>query len=385
LDSCPEFLKPRLRLFLSADIVGSTALKQSPFALSKTEQRTSWFSKIQGFYFEADRAFKRAFAEHRQSADDDALVGPEPALWKTIGDEVLFVKVLTDHRQLVHTLRCWMVAVAAMRKFIKKDNSRLDVKCTGWLAGFPFRNSEVAVDASGSQDLKSGDWFLEGGRILNQIYEGKGGGRAIVDYIGPSIDIGFRLSQFSSARKFVISVEIAYILALANPGEMVKDPVFVVYYDGSHVLKGVLGGLRYPVFWLDLSPDDSLDRFEDAITEIQPAVRDRLREYCNKFFSDHASYTFPPFIYSATEQQIRTRPDWYDGDHATLVRNFEVESKGEQNTGNLEPGEAEAEAETASEKEDTQGEADVLEFLNELLKPRASKNEAEQDGGESTR
>jgi hypothetical protein len=345
--------------------VGSTALKQSPFAQSKTEQRASWFSKIQGFYFEAHRAFQKAFEEHRDSSTDEALVGPDPELWKTIGDEVLFVKEITDHRQLIHTLRCWMAAVETMRDFIKKGNSRLDVKCTAWLAGFPFRNSEVAVEAGPSlHSHESGDWFVESGKILNRIYDGEKGVEAIVDYIGPSIDIGFRLSQFSSSRKFIISIDVAYILAIANPGAMVKDRVFAVYYDGAHILKGVLGGLRYPVFWLDLSPADSIDRFEDNLTGIEPVDRDRLREYCNSFYSEYSSYTFSPFIVSKTEQQISEKPDWYENDHKILVGNFLVEKDEEQNTGLPESGEEEAGNESGDDIPDD----DLKKFENILSK-----------------
>jgi len=376
IDACPEFLKPRLRLFLSADIVGSTALKQSPFSKSKTEQRASWFSKIQGFYFEAHRAFRKEFQKLQSEAEEPALVGEEPKLWKTIGDEVLFVKTVDDHRQIIHTLRCWMHAVEATRAFIKKGNARLDIKCTAWLAGFPFRNSEVAVEAGISADsMGSGDWFLEGGKVLNKVYEGTAPKGVIVDYIGPSIDIGFRLSQFSSARKFIISVDIAYVLAIANPGDMTKDPVFTIHYDGSHALKGVLGGLRYPVFWLDLSPPEALERFEDGLTTLSPVSRDRLREYCNRFYTEHESYMFPPFIYSDSEQQIKRRPDWYDEDHAALVRNFEVEKTEEQNTGNPEPGELDAEQEAEKFPVSQEDEKRFMKIVEKVISPRPSEDD----------
>lgn len=359
---------------MSADIVGSTALKQSPFSASKAAQRATWFSKIQGFYFEADQAFRREFNSFKDKESDDSIVGPYPELWKTIGDEVVFVKVITDHRQVIQTLRCWMRAMESVRKFVKKDNTRLDVKCTSWLAGFPFRNSEVAVEIGKEiGNYGSGDGFVESGKLLNSIYAGEKNIDAIIDYIGPSIDIGFRLSQFSSSRKFVISVDVAYVLALANPGEMVKDPVFAVYFDGSHVLKGVLGGLRYPVFWLDLSPETGIERFEDGLTAIEPVDRDRLREYCNRFFSEYSSYTFPPFIVSDTEQPIKAKPHWYDDDHAALVRTFVLETTEEQSTGDPEPGELSAEAEG-------EGEAPVpdetfIQLLSDLM--RASKPDGE--------
>lgn len=359
---------------MSADIVGSTALKQSPFSASKTEQRATWFSKIQGFYFEADQAFRREFNGFRDTENDQNIVGPYPELWKTIGDEVVFVKVVTDHRQVIHTLRCWMRAMESVRKFVKKDNSRLDVKCTSWLAGFPFRNSEVAVEIGKEiGNYGSGDGFIESGKLLNRIYDGEEGIDAIIDYIGPSIDIGFRLSQFSSSRKFIVSVDVAYVLALANPGEMVKDPVFAIYFDGAHVLKGVLGGLRYPVFWLDLSPKNGIERFEDGLTSIEPVDRDRLREYCNQFYLEYSAYTFPPFIVSDSEQPLKAKPAWYDDDHAALVRTFVLETTEEQSTGEPEPGESLAEAEGEGDQSDT--DESFIKILQEILEETKPKDQ----------
>lgn len=365
LDKCPEFLKPRLRLFLSADIVGSTALKQSPFSTTKNDQRAVWFSKIQGFYFEADQAFRREFKTFSESDSDPDTVGEHPELWKTIGDEVVFVKLITDHRQVIHTLRCWMRAISSIREFVKKDNSRLDVKCTAWLAGFPFRNSEVAVEiGDDAGDYGSGDGFIESGKILNRKYNGERNVSALIDYIGPSIDIGFRLSQFCSSRKFVISVDVAYILALANPGELVKDPVFSIYYDESHVLKGVLGGLRYPIFWLDVSPNHAIERFEDELTKIAPVNRDRLGEYCNQFYTEFKAYMFPPFIVSESEQVARVRPDWYDSDHAALVRSFVVATSDDEVIEGADTAENAAGNETVSAPN---SDSKIDEFLTHLI------------------
>lgn len=256
-------------------------------------------------------------------ADADIDFGPLPVMWKTIGDEVLFVKEVTDHRQIIMAIRCWMTAVVEMRQFIKKDNPRLDVKCTAWLAGFPFRNSEVVVSNNpDDQDVTGGEWFVKTGKILNRLYAKGQEADVKIDYIGPSIDIGFRLGGFCSARKFVVSVDIAYVLSIANPGDETDDPVFKVYFDGPKPLKGVLGGVEYPVFWLDLSPLNSLDRAQDKIAKLDSINRDRLREYCNIFFSTYDQYVNPPFIHDQSEQQIKIRPPWYDKEHKKLIASF---------------------------------------------------------------
>lgn len=90
----PEFLKPRLRLFMSADIVGSTALKQSP--RKGPEVSSEWFGIIQGFYLE----IQKEFIKHWSDVDSklgDKFLGDPPELWKVIGDEAVFVKEITDH------------------------------------------------------------------------------------------------------------------------------------------------------------------------------------------------------------------------------------------------------------------------------------------------
>ena len=170
--SCPPFLEPRLRLFLSADIVGSTSLKQTRArpagSVDDSTKGPVWFSAIQGFYFEAAQAFLFEWAERKaQSEAPVELYGDEPTFWKSIGDEVLFTKILGDHRQLVTTLACWFSAVSRMRKFLKNENSSLDVKCTAWLAGFPYWNREVVIGKYPDNNGKRVEnYYKESGELL---------------------------------------------------------------------------------------------------------------------------------------------------------------------------------------------------------------------------
>ena len=94
-------------------------------------------------------------------------LGEKPRVWKTIGDEILYVKLLTDHRQLCSTLSCWMKAVQQLRSFVKSKDSRLDVKSTAWTAGFPLKNKEVVVSsASDHEDDADGNFFVASARLL---------------------------------------------------------------------------------------------------------------------------------------------------------------------------------------------------------------------------
>jgi class 3 adenylate cyclase len=125
-----ETFEPRLKVFLSADIVGSTALKQS---YKDDISDVIWPSIIQGFYrnfieaidlawFAAQghvfdtavRAIKSNRAIERELRD---LFGPPPKFWKTIGDEVIFWKEITCETQMATVLAVWLNAVREVRDF----------------------------------------------------------------------------------------------------------------------------------------------------------------------------------------------------------------------------------------------------------------------------
>lgn len=324
--SCPPFLEPRLRLFLSADIVGSTSLKQTRArpggSPDDSVKGPVWFSAIQGFYFEAAQAFLFEWADRKAfSQQPTDLYGEEPTFWKSIGDEVLFTKVLGDHRQLVTTLSCWFSAVDRMRDFLKNENSALDVKCTAWLAGFPYRNREVVIGRYPNIDgRRVEDYYRESGNLLNSFYSSRDSNGISVDYIGPSIDTGFRLTGFSSSRKMVVSIDVAYLISMTSfDGEVRRIDL---HYDGSHPLKGVMGGAPYPVFWINMSSKNSLAVKEDKLKFHNVCNREDMKEYCDSFYEEFGSFTFRPFIKGDIGQTMAKSPSWYQDYHDLLVKNF---------------------------------------------------------------
>jgi hypothetical protein len=327
-DVCPPFLEPRLRLFLSADIVGSTSLKQTRARPAGSADDSTkgpvWFSAIQGFYFEAAQAFLYEWNSRKKESElPQELYGDEPLFWKSIGDEVLFTKVLSDHRQLATTLNCWFSAVSRMRKFLKNENSSLDVKCTAWLAGFPYRNREVVIGKyPNSENRQIENYYQENGNLLNKFYNEQSDPGLAVDYIGPSIDTGFRLTSFSSSRKMVVSIDIAYIISMTSFDGEVKR--LDLYYEGSHSLKGVMGGAPYPVFWINMSGENSLAVKEDRLKLQNISNREDLKEYCDAFYQEYSSFTFRPFIKDDVGQTMAKAPSWYTEYHALLVKNFNL-------------------------------------------------------------
>lgn len=216
-----------LRLFLSVDIVNSTALKQE-----FREKDDSWLSIARSFY--------TAFPTFVASALDALPVvdaASKPILWKAIGDELVFVSEIERMDAIPTLLRALRTAVNRWNR--EKEGAGVLVKGGAWLAGFPVMNSIIPGEVKGRHD-----------------------------YIGSSIDTGFRLCRFASPRHLVIGIEVAYVVAqLADP--LVNE----LHFEGRQEIRGVLKGQPYPIFWLDcFSADSDLPKIaevakrEDVIT-----------------------------------------------------------------------------------------------------------------------
>ncbi|MBD3760328.1 hypothetical protein O4H52_04155 [Sphingomonadaceae bacterium G21617-S1] len=311
-ESVPDRLHPTLKLFLSADIVGSTALKQ-PFDLDKPDDADSfrlWSSTIKNFYVEMTKAFlreqwdqrkvdvaKALYLDDREAASAKHLLGPPPVIWKTIGDEIIFTKDLTDDLQIWIVLEAWLAATTRVRNSLRTlgvgRGAVLDLKSTAWLAGFPVRNHTVYGPSTGEDSSRAGN----------------------VDYIGPAIDIGFRLCQLSTAQRFHLSVDVVYFLSsttafssyddglrrylLARPGRVEEQfGTIQVYFGGTEYLRGVMGGTHYPKFWLDVHHSDSLEKTERDLVKPPQMHSDwaALKIYCEKFYEDRKKFLFKPFI-----------------------------------------------------------------------------------------
>jgi hypothetical protein len=97
----------------------------------------------------------------------------------------------------------------------QKENLR--AKGSAWLAGFPIRNSEIELS----------------------------GGTTNLDFIGPDIDAGFRLSPHTRPGRLLISMDTADVLSTCG-----RENNFNYHHVGWAVLKGVHEGKPYPLVWV---------------------------------------------------------------------------------------------------------------------------------------
>jgi hypothetical protein len=349
---------PRLKLFLSADIIGSTAYKQ-PLDIRKrsVEDDLRWEWIIQGFYKEFRSRFQVNWDDMAIAGKPKVkrvLKGPRPVFWKTIGDEVVFWKELTGDLQVWLTLSAWLKTIADVRQWFKDTSggqaSQLDIKATVWVAGFPIRNKAVvplvSVDSGNATGVHEAaetaalehlnEYYREAmpetfqERVTDGELQKHPKITHDVDFIGPGIDVGFRLCGFSSSKKMSISLDCAYLMALTideirhfqsqyrDNGQIGWDffptdcgPTdrngtalqsfegrLAVFFSGDDVLKGVLGGIQYPKFWINNVRSESLESARDAFYQrSRPTINwAELKTYCEKFYDDRAKFIARPFI-----------------------------------------------------------------------------------------
>lgn len=186
-------------------------------------------------------------------------------IWKTIGDEIVFENTLTTNFDALFYCQIFKEALITYRKRNLKTNKHdnITLKASAWVACFPIFNIQLDIESATSVDTR------------------------IVDYIGSTIDAGFRISKLATKRKFVISVELSLILLslFKDNGECVHDEFanqFRFFYDGKEQFKGVLRNTGYPVIWLDTYDGEDTEEVLKGFVKQKCSVS-ILKKFCYEF------------------------------------------------------------------------------------------------------
>ncbi|MBI4263472.1 MAG: hypothetical protein HY657_03770 [Acidobacteria bacterium] len=263
----------RLRIFLSVDTVGSTAFKQGQENLPSGPR---WVDAFRLFY---SRVGSALFEQWRRPPPD--LAGDCPTFWKGLGDEVLYVKELTDYRQAFFAVRAWRDTVGSSRATLANKYPSLDLKASAWVANFPITNAEIQLPMPNARSTeKSADV----------------GQASTIDYIGPSMDLGFRLGTLSSPTRLVTSVGLTLMVAEAVMDGCADADDLRLMYGEPTILKGVLGGAPYPAFWVDTRSDRLLADAEDhllgkPVTNLQDIIT-----VCRRQIAAKPGHFYEPYI-----------------------------------------------------------------------------------------
>jgi hypothetical protein len=180
----------------------------------------------------------------------------EFTFWKALGDELIFTCPVASESQVYHAIDVWL---AAIRKYVEEslDDNGLGAKGGAFLGTFPGPDTEVAIPRVPAAEISGRD-VIE----LNDEFRADAidPARFVYDYIGPSIDTGFRVLTKSTARFFALSIEVAYVLASrckwADKDEYALPDMHLLHSEG---LRGVWDDRRYPVFALDTECENGVN------------------------------------------------------------------------------------------------------------------------------
>lgn len=330
-------VKSTLRIFLSADLSGSTSYK---FDCQKNGKL--WSNIFAQYYrrLEAnliDRWFEIGKDQYPEKFSFNKL----PRLWKAIGDELVFCMEMDSHIDALHIVEAFDEVIRVECGVLKKvSEGMMDIKGSAWVAGFPIDNSEVMLKRKNLhiedklkkeiEEVKQQsaiDWTLSHEEKARRIFE-MDYAEGEVDYIGPDIDTGFRIAKLSTPRKFVLSVDLALLVghAIINTKESNK---FDIYLDDKTSLKGVLDGKSYPLLFIDTEqhilrkqPHEKIlkRRADHDVTEVVA--------FCEHFIASTNGRLHVPYILGKYETVFNVVPEIHKEKLAELNKYLQnMESK----------------------------------------------------------
>lgn len=200
-----------VRLFLSVDMAGSTQFK------ARFSDGESWLETFRSFFtnFPLMLAGQVGFA-FLEEGDT-----PSVEVWKVMGDEVIFVATPASVEELLLLLLALLRTMDTYESRFLEDLP-LRLKGTAWLAEFGSRNIELEIpELSGGEGVRA------------------------IDFIGPDLDLGFRVTKFARPACLALSFDVAdLVLSAGNRDEV------ALYLIGAEELKGVMFGRPYPIIWM---------------------------------------------------------------------------------------------------------------------------------------
>jgi hypothetical protein len=240
----------QLRLFLSVDILGSTALKGEanyqtisahlrllqkaakveapdvlPLSVLPSLDEYDWVAIQQNTFADFHSEFSKV-------AQLDVGHPYEVFPWKALGDELIYSVRLNSRRQATRLIASFLSSLRRIDRQLA-SKARIRLKGAAWVAGFPIRNRIVQIPAPEVS-------YQHAGVAVSFPYPRQ-------DFWGPDMDIGFRLSKCTFPGMCVASASLVELLA----EEVGGDPLRFAHV-GWDRLKGVWSERPYPVFWAEL-------------------------------------------------------------------------------------------------------------------------------------
>ncbi len=270
----------RVRIFLSVDLSGSTAFKNSDKGNEITGPSPRWVTVFQNFYKEFPSRYRYNYKEQSSGA-----IGSDecPDVWKAIGDEIVFCGRVTNKTSVATALKTFIKTLTDYRDNLNSEALELNVKGAGWLAAFPTPNRTVEVRPRSEHGE-----FLSASEALELEADQA---PFNFDFLGKGIDTGFRIASKSHPERFTLCVQLARLLC-----SMRKDIAIAheIHVDHPTELKGVNGGIPYPSLYINTLDHLKIARVRELERRILPKnivppkdeVANYLAEYCSVAATD---------------------------------------------------------------------------------------------------
>lgn len=244
--SKPSKETPELYLFLSVDIIDSTKIKYD------TDNPINWYNSFREFYI----SFPEFFVNHLKMEYAYNSLKYDPynyKIWKHAGDEILSYINITMKDEVPCIVQAFK---RTLEEWLSPEEKKLKIKGNIWLGQIPFIDRKLLPEENSRHQ-----------RTIN-IPE---------DFIGPSIDCGFRIGKYSSQNNITISVEVAD-LCKGYPSLQSS-----LYYLTSENLKGVFGSdNKYPIFVIHLNTDDDTNEYKFLLHSCDAT---KLNDYIKAHYS----------------------------------------------------------------------------------------------------
>lgn len=282
--------KPYLLFFLSLDIADSTSYKRKEYQKNKCSY--TWSIVFKKFFKDLDFLIIKHYKNSSILKDKQKL-----SKWRIIGDEVVYFALITNISLISEHAK---ICLNIVKDFNKNNN--LKIKATSWLAGFPINNIIIYEDEKKT---------LFGNRRDLLPYNQK------INFLGSSIDTGFRISKFASINKYVLSIDLAYTLMFLEKEN--KNNYLDFYFDGKKQTKGLKEN-EYPIVWLSVDKPQEL-----KLEKPNPCNLNELYEWSFQYMKKTNIYL--PFIANDnTEYKEYFKPSHnYIKTYNSLISNLKQE------------------------------------------------------------
>lgn len=260
-------------LFFSFDLVNSTVFK--------SQYTEKWQTVFTRFY---ELIYMKLNTHYRNIS-----------IWKYIGDEVLLYLKISNIEEVytapINALKIIEEVTKTLYENEEDTRDKLFIKATLWIAKI---NLLEQANTKKNQENSYKNIAFSSGDLPHWMDLQR------IDFLGPDIDLGFRLSQYTQKKQLLISAEIAFILNRKN-GEVSKygrdeeyryKPNECCKIIALKNLKGIWDDRAYPIIWFnsDWNIDKIFSYDEHLNSELVDAVKKdnvlSLEENIEKIFID---------------------------------------------------------------------------------------------------